>query len=294
MSLSYLRQMKERRRNKITLSDNDENTIINYNVLKKEDYSIQEKIKNRNSWLLVFVGVMFTVLIFAVVFYRFIINNESTNIDTATILTTLLAFFSIYLAATFYFKATEQSNQFYDRSFSHTRDIAKTLSAMEGKFGEALRNIENYSDRINKRFDNLPLATAGTQNDILKKVDENMNELIQKMKAGEVSREELQRYEKIFSDLQRENESLKKKIHTRKLMKASSVNYLLATIWTLDLVNNGEIDYSVLTKTIQEDLAEGNISKTILDNLFETEMIDEFGNITDTGKNILRNRVNLK
>jgi len=189
---------------------------------EKRDHSVKEKIKNRNSWLLVFAGIMFTILICTVIFYRFIIKNESANIDTATILTTLLAFFSIYLSATFYFKATEQSNQFYDRSYNHTRDIAKTLSSMEGRFGEGLKNIEQYSTRLNDRFDNLPFINNSLQENVIGETQKNIQELLKAMEGGSISPDEMKKYEERFSQIENENKDLKKKIKGNKQDWSSS------------------------------------------------------------------------
>ncbi|WP_078595381.1 hypothetical protein [Evansella clarkii] len=121
--------------------------------------SLEEKIKNRNNKFLLGLGSFFALLVGYIVVFNF----ESYQLDMTTLLTVLLAFFSIYLSSIFYFKTTEQSNKFYDRSYNHTRDIANTLSSMEGKFWEALKNIEGNSSRLNQRFDTLHLVNAGTQ-----------------------------------------------------------------------------------------------------------------------------------
>lgn len=115
------------------------------NISPKEELEL--KIKNRFSWLI--IG---SVSIFVVgIMYAFIFGN--IEIDFITIVTLAIAFFSIYLSALFYFKATEQSNNFYDRSFNHTRQIQVLLSQMEGKFNKSLDILEKGNETIREKID---------------------------------------------------------------------------------------------------------------------------------------------
>lgn len=68
------------------------------------------------------------------------------TVDFPTLLSLLLALFSVGLAALFYFKATDTSNTFYDNTYNFTKDIAQLLAKIESGFGEKLRNLdEGYS-----------------------------------------------------------------------------------------------------------------------------------------------------
>jgi hypothetical protein len=70
----------------------------------------------------------------------------AVNVDFPTLLSLVLALFSVALSALFYFKATETSNTFYDNTYKFTRDTAQLLAKMESGFGERLRNLdEGYS-----------------------------------------------------------------------------------------------------------------------------------------------------
>ncbi|MGH8039161.1 MAG: hypothetical protein ACREPD_15585 [Stenotrophomonas sp.] len=72
------------------------------------------------------------------------------KVDFPTLLSLLLAMFSVALAALFYFKATDTSNAFYDNTYKFTRDIAQLLAKMESGFGERLRHLdEGYSSMRN-------------------------------------------------------------------------------------------------------------------------------------------------
>ena len=68
------------------------------------------------------------------------------TVDFPTLLSLLLALFSVALAALFYFKATDTSNTFYNNTYQFTRDIATLLTKMESGFGERLKHLdEGYS-----------------------------------------------------------------------------------------------------------------------------------------------------
>lgn len=60
----------------------------------------------------------------------------------------LLAFFSIFIAIFFYFKADETSNRFYDTSYSFMKDVSVTLGKIEERFGEKLNNLNDKISHI--------------------------------------------------------------------------------------------------------------------------------------------------
>lgn len=76
---------------------------------------------------LIFVGLL------CVTIYKNSFSVES-------ILSTLLAFFSIFISVFFYFKADETSSNFYDSSYRFMKDISVTL----GKLKNALVKTEQF------------------------------------------------------------------------------------------------------------------------------------------------------
>ncbi|MBN1006424.1 hypothetical protein [Amphritea pacifica] len=104
-----------------------------------------ESNKNR-SGLWDWVKAISTLAIVGVVSYKIYLTPIDLKVDFPTLLSLLLALFSVGLAALFYFKATETSNTFYDNTYNFTKDIAQLLVKMESGFGERLRNLdEGYS-----------------------------------------------------------------------------------------------------------------------------------------------------
>lgn len=161
-------------------------------------------VKNRNSWTFTIAVLCITLTI------CFLLVAGKVDIDSSTLLSLILAFFSIYLSAQFYFKATEQSNQFYDRSYNHTRDMAKTLSAMEGKFGEGLRNIETHSLKLNERLEKIPLEAIREKNNQIDDTEKEKEQIIQELlDKSNVDENERKVYRQRLGEIESQNYELK-------------------------------------------------------------------------------------
>lgn len=107
-----------------------------------DEVSQNKKIKNVTLWSC--VQAICTVLFVFFILLKF--YSSTFTVDFSTLLSIVLAVFSIWLSATFYFKATETSNRFYENTYSHSKDIATLLVKIESGFGEKLDNLrDNYS-----------------------------------------------------------------------------------------------------------------------------------------------------
>lgn len=79
--------------------------------------------------------------------YKFIIGEF--DLDFNAFLSLVLALFSIFLSAEFYFKATDTSNKFYDNIYKFTKDIAQLLVKIESSFGQQLKSIDERQLKMN-------------------------------------------------------------------------------------------------------------------------------------------------
>jgi hypothetical protein len=90
------------------------------------------------------------VILTIVIAIKIYATPTTITIDFPTLLSLLLALFSVGLSALFYFKATDTSNAFYDNTYKFTKDIAELLVKIESGFGERLRHLdEGYSSMRN-------------------------------------------------------------------------------------------------------------------------------------------------
>jgi len=264
--------------------------------------SINQQIKDRNSKTLTFIGVLITLTI------CYLLVFGKVAVDSAALLSLILAFFSMYLSATFYFKSTEQSNQFYDRSYNHTRDIAKTLSAMEGKFGEGLRNIENHNIKLNDRIEKFPLESINRKNDeidiVLQEKEKLIQELLDKSSIEEGKREEykqqLMKFESQNYGLKRQLEKLISKSNNTKVTSNDSINLksmmknpnvhpgflhkLLYDVGPNKILSSSDIEIGRVFNAYKEI----NIPDEVLTALHHLNYVDNESNITDLGIHTLK------
>ena len=87
------------------------------------------------------------------------------SFTTESILSTLLAFFSIFISIFFYFKADETSSKFYDSSYRIMKDIAVTLGKIEERFGEELNSLSDKVAHLDKESNETTEKIDDTQED---------------------------------------------------------------------------------------------------------------------------------
>ena len=93
------------------------------------------------------VGGIGSIIFIAILCYSILKSNFSLD----SILSTLLAFFSIFISIFFYFKADETSTNFYNSSYEFMKDISVTLGKIEERFGEKLNSLNekvSHLDRV--------------------------------------------------------------------------------------------------------------------------------------------------
>ena len=69
------------------------------------------------------------------------------------LLSLILALFTMWLSAMFYFKATEASNRFYNDTYKFTRDTSVMLGEMRERFSERLRRIDEGYAGLSKKIE---------------------------------------------------------------------------------------------------------------------------------------------
>ena len=65
------------------------------------------------------------------------------NFAMESLISLLLAFFSIFISVFFYFKADEASNRFYETSYNFMKEVSVTLGKIEERFGEKLNSLND-------------------------------------------------------------------------------------------------------------------------------------------------------
>jgi hypothetical protein len=125
-----------------------------------------------------FLGIS-TIIFVSIMSYKIYNTVLSIDIDFPTLLSIILALFSVALSALFYFKATETSNTFYDNTYKYTKDIAELLVKIESGFGERLKHLDEGYSSMQSYF---KTPQVGTSSDELEKTKEKLTEEKEELK----------------------------------------------------------------------------------------------------------------
>ncbi len=162
------------------------------------------------------VKAISALVLVAVIAYKAYTTPTTLTVDFPTLLSLLLALFSVWLSALFYFKATETSNTFYDNTYKFTRDIAQLLVKIESGFGERLRHLDEGYSSMRTYLQSMP-ARQGDAVEATKQKLESEQQEIEKVVAERdaivrqlVERSQLQQEEKerVFAQLKSKEQEL--------------------------------------------------------------------------------------
>lgn len=144
------------------------------------------------------VGGIGCVMFIAMLCYS--ILKSELSIDS--ILSTLLAFFSIFISIFFYFKADETSTNFYNSSYEFMKDISVTLGKIEERFGEKLNSL-------NDKVSHLDRISNETSEEIKDKTDDKDSIINDLMDKANLNEEEKKKYREELAKKDAEIEILK-------------------------------------------------------------------------------------
>ncbi|MFQ2253296.1 hypothetical protein ACK33C_09695 [Aeromonas hydrophila] len=168
------------------------------------------------------VKAICTLVSVGVACYKIYLTPIALTVDFPTLLSLLLALFSVGLAALFYFKATETSNTFYDNTYNFTKDIAQLLAKIESGFGEKFRNLdEGYSSvrdyiqnnsSTSKGIDDTKKKIEGEKQEI-EKVLEERNKIVRKLlEQSQLQEEEKEAVAQQLAEKEQELEASQKEL----------------------------------------------------------------------------------
>lgn len=100
------------------------------------------------------------------------------KMDVPTLLSILLALFSVGLSALFYFKATDTSNKFYDNSYKYTKDVAQLLVKIESGFGERLKKLDEGYLSVREEIKKIPVYGQIEKNDFKTEIENTKKSLL--------------------------------------------------------------------------------------------------------------------
>lgn len=144
------------------------------------------------------VGGIGCVMFIAILCYSILKSEFSLD----SILSILLAFFSIFISIFFYFKADETSTNFYNSSYEFMKDISVTLGKIEERFGEKLNSL-------NDKVSHLDRISSETGEEIRDKKDDKDSIINDLMDKANLNEEEKSKYRKELAEKESEIEMLR-------------------------------------------------------------------------------------
>lgn len=215
--------------------------------------------------------------------------------STEAVLSTLLAFFSIFMSVLFYFKSDEASKSFYDSSYNFMKDASIMLGRIEERFGAQLSNLNEKITQLNQE-------SRETSEQIYKqeeKRDGMIDELMQKAKLGKEEestyRKNLKEQDKIIRSLQRQQITTMQNI--ARLKNGSSVSTLSDSNLTyLDITKRKSEVLDSIDEILETGKMPENISNYVKSLLKTYECVDEngdihVGNLMHLRMNFMNNRI---
>lgn len=209
--------------------------------------------------------VMFVLLICASIY-----KNSFT---TESILSMLLAFFSIFISIFFYFKADETSTKFYDSSYRFMKDISVTLGKIEERFDEKLNSLNDkvsHLDRVSKEttqeIEDKQEDKDSIINELMEKANLNEEEKAKYKQEIEIKEAEIEQLKHHKYKAEREAMRLRRRINESNEELSNYVVKLNPSI-LFELMEKGEIPEKVSASTILSLRrygyidGEGNINK---------------------------------
>lgn len=198
-----------------------------------------------------------------------------SKVSLDSILSTLLAFFSIFIAIFFYFKADETSTRFYESSYKFMKDISVTLGKIEERFGEKLNNInekishlDDNKDHYNQKIKNTEAARNAMINEIISKTgmsEEEKEKYIQQIKEKDIEIEKL-RMEKY--DIEREADLLRMGVERE---EGTKTRMPISKKILINLINHDMEHFTVREMNIVKRMGlidnEGNVNDELVYNM---------------------------
>ncbi len=210
------------------------------------------------------------------------LSTMSVTIDFATLLSVLLALFSVALSVLFYFKATETSNAFYDNTYKYTKDIAELLVRIEASFGEKLTHLDaGYRSLVEsqKHIHNTPQIKANLEQEKaeLEKVLEDRTKIIDELiENSHLESEEKARITEELKAKDQELEDLNRHVNRLKAEMRLARGQTSSGKWVKKEIKDAGFRSYTLSKVIEV------LGSDLIHDAGTRELMREFAKITDS------------
>jgi len=179
---------------------------------------MDDKYKNRKSifsMVVISVAVIYVIIVSAYLLMR--TQDFVVSIDFPFFVSLVVSFFALALSISFYFKASDTSNRFYDNTYKFTKDISEKIGRMDERFAEHLIGIKDDIKEINpshfrqskKKLEDELLRGEKEASDVSHSIKKILDEILE---LSNLSSEEKKKYADDINGLIEEKTSKKQKI----------------------------------------------------------------------------------
>lgn len=272
----------------------------------------QTDVYRRESWFPMTVRSFVVILLTSVAAYKIVMTPFDFQFDFPTLLSLLLAFFSVGLAAMFYFKATETSNTFYDNTYKFSQDVGALLSRMESGFGERLKHLDDSYTSMRDQLQNYPPKPSAAeakqeikeeQKELQRKLQERDKMINELVTRAQMQDDEKKEFLKQLNDRQKQLEDAKQEMallqrHFRHIQSEPEPpgipalpegmrNYIRTNVLKLiDRDLAAEAPSSLLRRRFAQH--KDNFHKAFLADMKEHELMSAEDELTTKGVRIIR------
>ncbi len=182
---------------------------------EKEKY---EKVTN-----LIVKSILALSICFFIIYKLWSIEIKIENFDYLYFLSTVIALFAIVLSVLFYFKSTEQSNQFYNCIFNFIKDTSTLLAEMKKGIGNLEHEVyRSYggstedNDKEKKQLEKEGKKISEEKNKIDDSISKILEENITNKKQLSELKEKILQQSREYSRLEHEKKLLDKELNDLK------------------------------------------------------------------------------
>lgn len=233
-----------------------------------------------------------------VIFKLWCVDISLENFNYSFFLSTLIAFFAIFLSVLFYFKSTEQSNQFYNNIFSFTKDTSVLLAEMKKGIGHLENEVykghsvsEEEKNKEQEKLEKENKDISEKKDKIDSQISKTLEEKLNDKSEVETLKKNLLNEAKKFLELEREKDELEKELNRLKGPSPIELRERVYDYIRFRLVQESSFSRENFMSARFSDVRKqlNDVVEKYLDNrefrrdAQEIGLVDKFGEIRDLG-----------
>lgn len=212
-----------------------------------------------------------------VVMIMLCIMLHKNNFSMESLISLLLAFFSIFMSVFFYFKADEASNRFYETSYGFMKDVSVTLGKIEERFSEKLNSL-------NEQVSRMSVVSAEKNTELKNEQDEKQKIIDDLMDKAKLSEQQKQEYQSKLQTQDQKISDLQHQIHRLRQNEMMYTHYRDVLSFDPDEI---KFKFSPREISIMQNMPQEKWPMSLRKKARNLDLIDDDGDITLNGRDFM-------